>query len=184
MLTAPNAITLLRVLLIPVLVYFLAQQRFAYAFLVFMAAGLSDLLDGFLARRLGQFSRLGATLDPVADKLNILCAAVALAWLGLMPLWLTAAIVLRDLVIVSGAVAYHFMVGRVEMAPTLLSKVNTFLEFGVIGTVLANAGGIVDAGPLLFPLFGVVFVTVAASGIQYVWVWSRKAVRQARGASQ
>lgn len=182
MLTAPNAITILRVLLIPVLVYFLARQAFTYAFLVFLASGLSDLLDGFLARRFNQFSRFGAALDPLADKLTMLCAAVGLAWHGLIPLWLMLAIILRDLIIVSGAVAYHFVVGRVEMAPTLLGKANTLLEFAVIGMVLANAAAVVDTSAWLAPLFILVFLSIAASGAQYVWVWGRKAAHHARRA--
>ncbi|MBM3358140.1 MAG: hypothetical protein FJY54_10490 [Betaproteobacteria bacterium] len=182
-LTVPNAITLLRVLLIPLIAYCIVSGAYGAAFAGLMAAGASDLLDGFIARRLKQFSRIGAMLDPLADKLTILTAVVLLAWHELIPVWLAAAIVVRDAVIVSGAVAYHFVVGRVEIAPTPLSKVNTFLEFGVVAAVLASAAEIVDAGSALPVLFLVLLLTVAGSGLQYVWVWGWKAARKTQRAA-
>jgi cardiolipin synthase len=89
-------------------------------------------------------------------------------------------IVLRDVVIVSGAVAYHLMVGRVEMSPTWLSKLNTALEFAALTLVLADAANAFDFKSWLPLLFAIVFLTVVASGVQYVWVWSRKAKENAR----
>lgn len=180
MLNVPNLITLARLALVPVIAYLLWQGAYGIALAVFLGAALSDFLDGVIARTFDQRSALGAALDPVADKLAMFVATVVLAVQGLLPLWLAVAIVLRDVVIVAGALAYRATVGPVEIAPTKLSKVNTFIEFGVLLAVMANAAAWIDAGAWLGPLFVLVFVTVAVSGAQYVWVWGRKAARDAR----
>lgn len=181
MLNIPNSITLIRIALVPVAAYYLWEQDYATAFVVFLSVAVSDFLDGALARRLNQISALGATLDPMADKLNMVSATLMLALHGELPLWLAAAIVVRDVIIVVGAVAYRYKLGRVEIAPTRLSKVNTFFEFAVLLLVMASAAGWVDAPGALQPLFALVFATVLASGLQYVWVWGRKALRESRG---
>ena len=177
--TVPNVITLVRLALVPVLGYFLLAAEYGLALTVFLAAALSDLLDGFIARRFGLTSTLGATLDPIADKLAMFVATVLLAWQGLMPLWLAVAMVLRDVVIVGGVLAYRALIGEIEMKPTYLSKVNTSLEFAVLLVVMASAAGWIDARGLP-ATFVVVFATVVASGIQYVWIGSRKAVAAGR----
>jgi cardiolipin synthase len=100
----------------------------------------------------------------------------------LLPLWLAAAIVLRDIVIAGGAIAYRLLVGHVAMEPTWLSKINTALEFAALAGVLAHAATLIDGSAWLPALFAVVFVTVTASGAQYVWVWGRKAAAAGRGA--
>lgn len=180
MLNLPNAITVLRVLLIPVLAWLLVHERYAAACGVFALAAASDLVDGILARTLGQLTRFGAVLDPLADKFTMLTAVVFLAWQGVLPLWLAAAIVLRDVVIVSGATAYHFLVGKVEMAPTLLSKANTVLEFVAIVLTLAHAARWVDAGAVLPALYVATLASVIVTGAQYVVVWGLKAARAHR----
>ena len=181
MLNIPNAITLVRLALVPVTAYLLWHAMYAHALIVFLTSALSDFLDGAIARRFNQTSALGATLDPIADKLNMLVASVTLTWQGFMPLWLAVAIVLRDVVIVVGALAYHVALGHVEIAPTMLSKLNTFLEFGVVLLVMASAAAWIDASGWLPPIFVVVFMTVIASGAQYVWIWGWKAARESRG---
>ena len=92
-------------------------------------------------------------------------------------------IVGRDLVIVAGAVAFHFLVGRVEMAPSWLSKFNTVLEFSVLSVLLADAAQAIEVTAWLPPLFIFVTVTIVASGVHYVWVWGRRALRSKRGAA-
>ena len=180
MVNVPNLITLVRLALVPVIAYLLWRGEYGYSLIVFLSAALSDFLDGVIARTFDQRSALGAALDPIADKLSMFVATVVLAWQGLIPLWLAAAIVLRDVVIVSGAVAYRATIGRIEIAPTMLSKVNTLIEFGVLLAVMANAAAWFDAAAWLPALFVLVFVTVVASGVQYVWVWGLKAIRDAR----
>ncbi len=178
----PNLLTFLRLALVPVIAYCIARGAYADALVVFLVSALSDLADGFLARQFRLVTRLGALLDPVADKLNMFCATVLLAWHELVPLWLAVAIVLRDVVIVGGAVAYRLVRGRLRIEPTWLSKVNTFLEFGVLLFVLAVAAGWFPGGRWLLVLFAIVLVTVVASGAQYVWLGSRAAFGGRRAA--
>ena len=176
----PNLITGLRFLLIPVLVLLLVERRYAPAFVVFIVSALSDLADGVIARRWNLRTRLGAIADPLADKLTMLTVTLVLASQALIPVWLAIAIVVRDLVIVGGAVAFHFVVGRVDMAPSWLSKFNTVLEFTVLSALLADAARVVEVTRLLPPLFVLMMATILASGAHYVWVWGRKAVDSRR----
>jgi len=186
MFTLPNIITIGRVLLIPVVAFLLLDHDYGLAFAVFAVAAVGDWVDGFIARRFNQMSQLGAVLDPVADKMTMMIVAILMAAQGLLPIWLAVVIVMRDAIIVAGAVAYRFVVGRIEMAPTRLSKANTFLEFGALTLVMAQAAQLVEAGNWLMPLFLLVFVSVLVSGAHYVWVWRRKAAADAgrgRGAA-
>jgi cardiolipin synthase len=176
MLTVPNVITLARLALLPLIVYSILVGRYDTAFYIFVAAAVGDLLDGLIARLFDQVSALGAVLDPVADKLTMIAVAIALASEGLLPLWLVMAILVRDIVILGGAIAYQFLIGPLEMAPTRLSKANTAVEFAVVALVMAQAANILGIPPaLLQALFWAVLATVVASGVQYVWVWSGKA---------
>jgi cardiolipin synthase len=171
----PNAITVVRMLLIPVIGRLLLGERYVEAFWMLLASAVSDLVDGQVARRYNAHSRFGAIADPVADKLTMLTVTIILVWQGLLPVWLAAAIVLRDVVIVAGALAYHRIVGNVEMAPTWLSKLNTVLEFTVLAAVIADAAALIDDREWLPLMFAAVLATVAASGAQYVWIWGRRA---------
>ena len=175
MLGVPNFLTLARLVLVPVVAYFLVGQDYEIALPIFLVAALTDLADGYIARRFKLTSRLGAALDPIADKLSMLVTTVVLAWLGLMPIWLAVAIVARDVVIVVGALAYRVAIGPLEVAPTWLSKINTFLEFAVLLLVMAGAAQWIDVDAWMPAVFLVVFATVIASGAQYVWLWGRKA---------
>jgi cardiolipin synthase (CMP-forming) len=176
----PNLITLLRLALIPVVAYALATNAYAVALPVFLVAALSDAADGYIARRFKLTSRLGAALDPIADKLNMFVATVLLAWQGLLPLWLAAAIVMRDVVIVSGAIAYRAALGHLEVTPTKLSKINTVIEFSLLLLVMAAGAAWIETGGWIAIAFALTGTTVIASGIQYVWVWGRKALHETR----
>jgi cardiolipin synthase len=178
----PNLITGLRFVLIPVLVALLVARRYEAAFAVFIVSAISDLADGMIARMWNLRTRLGAIADPLADKLTMLAVALVLAAQALLPVWLAAAIAVRDLVIVVGALAFHLVVGRVDIAPTWLSKFNTVLEFCVLSALLADAAQVIEVTDLLPPLFVLVTATIVGSGIQYVWVWGRKAARARRAA--
>ena len=172
----PNLITLLRLGLIPVMAWYVASGAYAIAAPIFLLAALSDLADGYIARRFKLVSKLGALLDPVADKLNMLVATLMLAWQDLIPIWLAIAIVGRDIVIVLGALAYRLVRGQLKIAPTPLSKLNTVIEFTVLLLVMATAANWIETGPWMQALFVLVLVTVVASGTQYVWQWSRMAL--------
>jgi cardiolipin synthase len=161
--------------LLPVLLWALVVREYALAFWLFFAASLGDGLDGYLARKLDQMSRLGAVLDPVADKLTILGIAWILAAQGALPVWIAALMSLRDLIIVAGALAYRQLVGVLEMAPTRLSKWNTALEFLLLALLLMHLNDWIPAAPWLTPYLGLLAASVVASGAHYVWVWGRKA---------
>jgi cardiolipin synthase (CMP-forming) len=178
----PNAITLLRAVLIPVIGGLLASERYVAAFWTLLVSAASDFVDGRIARRFDARTRFGAIADPLADKLTMLTVTALLAWQGLLPVWLAGAIILRDVLIVGGALAYHRLIGAVDVVPTQLSRLNTALEFTALAAVIAAAAGLIDLDGLLPGLLVAVFVTVIASGAQYVWIWSRRALAARRGA--
>jgi cardiolipin synthase len=169
----PNLLTFARLGLVPVVAYCIISRDYAAAGTVFLIAAVSDLADGYIARRFKLVSRLGALLDPVADKLNMFVATVALAWQDLLPIWLALAIVARDIAIVGGVLAYRVRGRRLEMKPTRLSKVNTFLEFSVLLSVLLTAAQFIQSTAWLPPVFLVILTTVLASTAQYAWLWMR-----------
>lgn len=179
----PNLITLVRLALVPVMAWTLAAHHHGIAATVFLLIALSDWLDGFIARRLRLTSRVGAALDPVADKLSIVVATLILAMQHLLPLWLAIAIIARDVIIVAGAGIYRAIVGSIEFTPTRLSKVNTALEFALLLALMASAAGWIPSASWELPAFVIVFASVVASGVQYVWMWGRKALLSRRGSS-
>ena len=137
----PNLITALRIALVVPLCLLILAQRWPQALAVAALAGVSDALDGLLARRFGWRSWLGGMLDPLADKLLLTAAFVTLALVGVIPMWLTALIVGRDLVIVVGAIAYHALIGRFDAAPTRLSKWTTVVQIVFVLYELQRAAG-------------------------------------------
>lgn len=171
----PNIITAFRLLLVPPVVILLLQDRFAAALVVFGVAGLSDGLDGFLARHYGWRSRLGGLLDPLADKLLMVSSFLTLGWLGWIPLWLVALVILRDLVIVAGAIFYHRRIEHFEAEPTLLSKLNTVAQILLVLAVMFSLG--VQTLPALWidMLLYSVVATTLLSGFDYIWIWGRRA---------
>ncbi len=173
-LNIPNSLTLLRLVLVPVVVWLLTVGYYDWALWVFIAAALSDALDGFLARVLDQRTELGATLDPIADKLMLLSTLAVLVWLALLPGWLLGAIVLRDAVIIGGALAYRRRAGHLEVAPTWLGKLHTLLEFVVVLLVLADAAQIFLLGHWLTWLFSLLLLTAFSSATQYFWLWAAR----------
>ena len=165
----------MRVLLVPVLVYLLFRGDSAAALWVFLIAGVSDALDGFIARVFHQRTRFGAILDPIADKLLIVATVLALAWIELLPFWLSAIIIARDLVIVAGALSYRLLIGPFEMAPSLPGKICTFSQIALLLMVLLDIADYLDFSAWLQPAYWTVALVSIASGLHYVVVWSRKA---------
>jgi cardiolipin synthase (CMP-forming) len=180
MLNLPNAITLLRLGLVPLIGWQLYRGEADITFWLFIVSALSDWADGFLARRWQQQTRFGAVADPLADKLTMFTVTMLLTLQHALPLWFALALVLRDLLIVGGALAFRLVIGQLEMAPTRLSKLNTALQFLLLLTVLAERAGAVPGGRWLDILLTATFVTIVLSGAQYVVVWGGKALR-ARG---
>jgi cardiolipin synthase (CMP-forming) len=177
---AAIAVTLLRFLLAPVFVWLLLRQAYAPALGIFLAASLSDALDGFLARRFGLATPLGAILDPLADKVLIACGILTMGWVGALPLWLAGIVLLRDAAIVSGAIAYRYATGSIRMDPLMLSKLNTAVQFVLVLAALLAHSGFVMPGGWLDILVWATLATTLASGTQYVVQWARKARRKLR----
>ena len=138
-------------------------------------AGFSDGLDGFLAKRFAWRSRLGALIDPVADKLLMAGTFATLAHIGAIPLWLAAVVVCRDLVIVGGATAYNFLIAPVQGEPTRISKINTALEILFVVAVLGRAAFGQPPEFAVTVLGAGVLATVVISGVDYVVAWSQRA---------
>ena len=170
----PNIISVFRILLVFPILLLLLQEQFANALVLFAVAGVSDGVDGFLAKRFNWQTWIGGLLDPLADKLLLVSSFVALGWLGLLPLWLVALVFLRDLVIVAGAFYYHYHVGKVGGEPTLISKVNTFVQILLV-LLVVFAQIFAVPGLLIQLLIAIVTITTISSGVDYVIKWSRRA---------
>ncbi|MDP9082414.1 MAG: CDP-alcohol phosphatidyltransferase family protein [Pseudomonadota bacterium] len=171
----PNFISALRILLVAPIAVSLAQHRPTVSVFLFGVAALTDAIDGLLAKRFGWQSALGGVLDPAADKLLLVTVLIMLAYLKLVPLWLVETAVLRDVVIVGGALAYRFWIGPLSARPSMISKLNTLFQAGF---VLAVVGREAFSGPpawLTMLLGALLFVTVVISGIDYVLVYGRQA---------
>jgi cardiolipin synthase (CMP-forming) len=167
----PNIITLARIALVPVLILLLKDQDYAAGLIVFVIAGASDALDGYLAKRLNVQSRLGAILDPVADKLLLVSAYVMLTVLGHIPFWLVLVVVFRDLLIVGGYMLYTSHAGPVKMRPSILSKLNTLMQIALATLVLAQQAAGLDWPLTIHVLVVAVLVTTVVSGAHYLWSW-------------
>ncbi len=170
----PNLITLIRMALIPWIAWALYEARYADAFVLFALATLSDALDGFLARHFGWQSRLGAILDPLADKGMILAAMLALVMDGLLPLWLLLISLLRDVSIVTLAAHYNFFVrpGFVPR-PSLFGKLHTVLEASLILVVILAAWQGWALALLRDALLVLVVLSTVLSGTDYYRQWRR-----------
>jgi len=136
---------------------------------------VSDGLDGFLAKHYGWSSRLGALLDPLADKALLVACYASLAWIGLLPVWLLVLVVARDVVIVAGAVVYNYRIRRLEAQPTLISKLNTLLQILLVLLVIVQQLAPWVDEVWVRGLIYAVTVSVVWSGLDYVVTWSRRA---------
>lgn len=174
----PNAISLLRIALVAPIVLLIIEGRYGLALGLSIVAGFSDGVDGYLAKRFDWHTRIGALLDPIADKLLVASTFIVLVYTGHIPLWLGALVIFRDVVIIGGATVYNFLIRPIEGEPTRISKLNTALQLLFLAFVLSRAAfGWPDQ--ITITVIGAsVVVTVVISGIDYVWSWARRA-RQA-----
>lgn len=171
----PNAVTVARILLVVPLAWLIGEGRYAAALWVALVAGVSDAVDGFLAKHYHWVSRLGGILDPIADKLLLITCYVMLGLQGELPGWLVLAVVTRDIVIGAGAAIYHAVYRALEPAPTYLSKLNTVVQIVLVLAVLLDQGLAALPATAIAGLVYVVGLTTVASGVQYVWVWGWRA---------
>ncbi len=171
--TIPNLITILRFLLVPGVVYALLTGRMDWAFVGFLVAGISDGVDGFIARQFNQRTELGAYLDPVADKLLLVSVFVVLGIMGELPLWLVIAAVSRDALIIAAVLLSSVMGRPVEMKPLPVSKVNTAVQIGLAIAILAELTFRIDFGWLREGLIYLSGALTVASAAAYLVAWLR-----------
>jgi cardiolipin synthase (CMP-forming) len=172
-LSIPNLITLARILLVPVVVWAIAAGEMRLAFLLFLVAGLSDLVDGFLAKRFGMATELGAYLDPLADKAMIVSIYVVLAIVGAIPLWLVILVVSRDIMIVSAVILSWLVDNPVMLKPLMVSKLNTVAQILLALVVLASLAYGFEAGWVIWTLTALVAVLTLGSVGIYLAHWTR-----------
>src|SRR5687767_15955946 len=181
--TVPNLLTVFRMVLIPVFVSLLFYQKFVFALAVFVFAGVTDGLDGLLARRFDQKSQLGTVLDPIADKLMLVTAFVVLSMRSVfpqplpnhlpIPFWVTIAVISRDVFIVVGAAAINIMTGFRGFRPSWLGKANTTVQIIAIAIIMFAASVPYYTGYYLPTLYVIVFTFAIMSGLHYIFFASR-----------
>lgn len=170
----PNLISLGRLMSVPVITWLVMESRMAAAFWLFVAAGATDAIDGFIAKRFDSRTELGAYLDPLADKALLVSTYVTLGITGLLPGWLVTLVVFRDLLIIGGALLIHTLRQTLTMQPLLISKLNTAAQIALAALVLAGAGLGFAAPDLRTALCVLVTVTTFLSGAAYVVAWGRR----------
>lgn len=169
----PNLITLGRLLSVPLAVWFVLNGTVAPAFWLFVLAGLSDAVDGFIAKRFNRRSKLGALLDPIADKALLVSMFVTLGISHVLPNWLVILVVFRDLLIVGGFMLAVALTQPIRWEPLVISKLNTALQIALVAAVLGRLGlGVMDGG-LVDGLVYAVAVTTVLSGTAYLVRWAR-----------
>jgi cardiolipin synthase len=176
----PNLICVLRMLLAIPVVWTLVHDLFGWTLLLFVIAAISDGLDGYLAKRFDWTSEAGKVLDPVADKLLLVSVFITLTLLGLVPVWLTATVVARDLLIGIGAMVYKGLFGPIDGHPTRPSKLNTLVQICYVIVVVASAATAAVPGSWAVALGATTFVTTFVSGADYTLIYIRKAVTVSR----
>lgn len=170
MLTLPNFLTFLRIVAVPAFLILLTTQRYAEALVLFLMASVTDGIDGALARACNTKSAIGASLDPLADKLLVVSSFLGLSWLGIIPAWLLILVITRDVVILVGYLALYFLGMPMEISPTQVSKVNTFMEMLTIGfALLSVARPELPMSEVNRVLWYTTATTAAASGLHYVY---------------
>lgn len=172
-LSIPNLITLGRILLVPIVVWAISQGLMWLAFVLFLAAGVSDAVDGFLAKRFNMTTVLGAYLDPLADKALIVSIYVTLGVNGLIPRWLVILVVSRDILIIGGIMLSWVLGTPLKIKPLLVSKLNTVAQIAFACVVLGSLGFGLEVPLLNLVLTGLVAALTSLSVAAYVAEWIR-----------
>ena len=163
----PNFLTLLRILITPLFVIFMIKGQYRLSLLVFFLAGVSDGLDGLFARWFNQKTVLGAHLDPIADKLLLISAFVALAVQQIIPSWLAVVVISRDILIITGIAILRYFHATFRIRPSMISKCTTAMQLATVFLVLLSFE-VAAVGPMLLPLFWFTTILTTASGLHYV----------------
>jgi cardiolipin synthase len=175
----PNLISLARILLVFPIAYYLWIQNYSFALLLFLIGGLSDGLDGFLARRFHWETKLGVILDPMGDKLMMLVSYLLLGWYLLLPWWLVSLVILRDFILVIGTLLYRKFIGEAKLNPLWISKFNTVCQILLVLIVMLSQANILQMTNIFIvsieTLIWLVTVTTLLSGYAYINEWGRRA---------
>lgn len=170
----PNLISILRIVLVVPIAYYLWKQNYSIALLLFLLGGLSDGLDGLLARRYHWETDLGVILDPMGDKLMMLTAYLLLGWHNLLAWWLVSLVIFRDLIIVIGTLLYRQFIGEAKLKPLFISKLNTVVQ--IILVLLIMLSQVLTLKPFIVDsFFWMVVVTTLMSGYAYINEWGKRA---------
>jgi len=175
-LNIPNILTLARIIITPFIVYAIIKHEPAMALILMGVAGITDMLDGAIARYFDQRSTVGAIMDPLADKLMLISTIVSLYLIEQLPAFLFLAVVFRDMIIVVGAIAYEMVTHKLEMQPTISSKITTFLQIMLVLAVLSHMAWQWPEETIIQWVVWLTFAFTCISGLQYMIVWMRKAV--------
>ena len=168
----PNGISLLRILAVPLTVYLLLSQQMTAAFWLIIVAGVSDGLDGYLAKRLNAVTLIGTYLDPLADKTMLIAVCLCLAHLGYLPCWIIALAILRDLLILGGVLLSNVLELELSVDPILISKLNTVLQIIMVAFALGREAMGWDLLQVMSALVYLVAVTTIVSGTLYLARWT------------
>ena len=171
-LNLPNLITLGRLLSVPLAIWLIIEARYGVAFWIFVGAGISDALDGYIAKRFDRRTRLGALLDPIADKALLVGVYVTLGIAGQLPQWLVILVVLRDVWILGGFALIQATTAPHRLGPLFVSKVNTSVQIALVGFVLARLGLGIDEGTVTGILIAAAALTTVLSGLSYLLRWA------------
>ena len=170
----PNIISILRIVLVVPIAFYLWNQNYLTALLLFLIGGLSDGLDGFLARRYKWETDLGVILDPMGDKLMMLTAYLLLGWHHLLPWWLVGLVISRDLIIVFGTLLYRKFIGVAKLKALFISKLNTVFQILLVLSIMFAQ--VIELNVLIVDsLLWLVVVTTLMSGYAYINEWGRRA---------
>ncbi len=172
----PNLITLARLLAVPLMIFVLLEEAYVFAFWLFLAAGISDALDGLIAKQFGAVTEIGAYLDPIADKALLVSVYVTLGHLGTIDPWLVILIVSRDLMIIGGAILFQTLTQSLRMEPLWISKVNTACQIVLALVVLSKSGFGLTQPWITETLTWVVAATTILSGGAYIYKWGLRAL--------
>ncbi|MBF0145255.1 MAG: CDP-alcohol phosphatidyltransferase family protein [Magnetococcales bacterium] len=173
----PNFLSFVRIFSVPLFIWMVLNHQIYWGLFLFIMAGITDALDGYIANKFDKVTELGTFLDPLADKILLTSAFVTLNVTSLIPLWITLMVVTRDLVIIAGAMVFQVLTGTLKMEPLPISKVNTVMQIILISVVM---------GSEIFPIwpgiknimFAIVVLTTLSSGFIYIYIWTKKAVEK------